>query len=36
MRKIIVRDYTREIASDIYNKGIDFGFALEDNETFME
>lgn len=34
MRKIMIRDYAREVASDLYNKGIDFGFALEDNESF--
>ena len=34
MRKIMVRDYAREIASDIYNKSIDFGFALEDNAFY--
>jgi len=34
MRKIMVRDYAREIASDLYNKDIDFGFALEDNNFY--
>lgn len=34
MRKIMIRDYAREIASDIYNKSIDLGFALEDNAFY--
>lgn len=34
MRKIMIIDYAREIASDLYNKSIDFGFALEDNAFY--